>query len=149
MKLTRRGLLLTGAAALVPRSNQAAGPSPSLITLSPRPKDLEMPLEAFIDEITPVDHFFVRCHTMIPQIKLPEWKLEIAGLVDHPLTLTLADLKKLPRVEPDVPIPKFHAKTALHDQKELIFVIVLVPCELTLKPCDLDKLIVHAADYSW
>jgi sulfite oxidase len=99
MKLTRRGLFLTGVAALVSRSNQAAGPSPSLIVLSPSPKDLEMPVEAFIDEITPVEHFFVRCHTMIPQIKLPEWKLEIAGLVDHPLTLTLADLKKLPRAE--------------------------------------------------
>ena len=98
-KLTRRGLFLTGAAALLSRSNPAAGPSPSLITLSPSPKDLEMPIEAFIDEITPVEHFFVRCHTMIPQIKLPEWKLEIAGLVDHPLTLTLKDLKKLPRVE--------------------------------------------------
>ena len=99
MKLTRRGLFLTGAAALLPRSNPAAGPFPTLITLSPSPKDLEMPVEALVDEITHVEHFFVRCHSMIPQIKLPEWKLEIAGLVDHPLTLTLADLKKLPRGE--------------------------------------------------
>ncbi len=98
-KFTRRGLFLTGAAALLSRSNRAAAPSSSLITLSPSPKDLEMPVEAFIDEITPVEHFFVRCHTLVPQIKLPEWKLEVAGLVDHPLTLTLADLKKLPRVE--------------------------------------------------
>jgi sulfite oxidase len=99
MKLTRRSLFLAGAAALLSRSNPAAGTSASLITLSPSPKDLEMPVEAFIDEITPVEHFFVRCHTLIPEIKLPEWKLEIAGLVDRPLTLTLADLKKLPRVE--------------------------------------------------
>jgi sulfite oxidase len=99
MKLTRRSFFLAGAAALLSRSNPAAGTSASLITLSPSPKDLEMPVEAFIDEITPVEHFFVRCHTLIPEIKLPEWKLEIAGLVDRPLTLTLADLKKLPRVE--------------------------------------------------
>jgi hypothetical protein len=79
MKLTRRGLFLTGGAALLSRGNPAAGPSPNLITLSPSPKDLEMPVEAFIDEITPVDHFLVRCHTMIPQIKLPEWKLEDRG----------------------------------------------------------------------
>ena len=98
-KLTRRGLFLAGTAALLSRSNRAAGPSSSLITLSPSPKDLEMPVQAFIDEITPVEHFFVRCHTMIPQVKLPEWKFEVAGLVDRPLTLTLADLKKLPRVE--------------------------------------------------
>jgi sulfite oxidase len=99
MKLSRRGLFLAGTAALLSRSKPAVEPYPSLITLSPSPKDLEMPVEAFIDEITPVERFFVRCHTMIPQIKLPEWKLEIAGLVDHPLTLTLADLKKLPRLE--------------------------------------------------
>ena len=99
MKLTRRGLFLTGAAVLLPRINPAAGPPANLITLSPKPRDLEMPVEGFIDEITPVEHFFVRCHTMVPQIKLSEWKLEIAGLVDRPLTLTLDDLKKLPRVE--------------------------------------------------
>jgi len=99
MTITRRGLFLTGAAALLSQSNQAAGPSLSLITLSPSPKDLETPVEAFIDEITPVEHFFVRCHTMIPQIKLPEWKLEIAGLVDHPLTLTLPELKQFSRAE--------------------------------------------------
>ena len=99
MELTRRGLFLTGAAALLSRSNTAAGPSPGLITLSPSPKDLEMPVEDFIDEITPVEHFFVRCHTMIPQVKLPDWKLEIAGLVERPISLTLADLKKLPRAE--------------------------------------------------
>ena len=52
-----------------------------------------------MDEITPVEHFFVRCHTMIPRVDVAEWKLEISGLVEHPQTLTLMDLKKLPRVE--------------------------------------------------
>src|ERR1041384_7626139 len=85
MKLTRRGLILRGAAVLLPRLNPAAGSPASLITLSPSPRDLEMPVEGFLDEITPVEHFFVRCHTMVPQIKLPEWRLEIAGLVDRPL----------------------------------------------------------------
>jgi DMSO/TMAO reductase YedYZ molybdopterin-dependent catalytic subunit len=36
---------------------------------------------------------------MIPEVKLPSWKLEVAGLVGSPLTLTLDDLKKLPRAE--------------------------------------------------
>ena len=99
MKLTRRGLLLTGTAALLSRRDIAAESSPGLTTLSPSPKDLEMPVEDFIDEITPVKHFFVRCHTMIPQVNLAEWKLEIAGLVEHPLSFTLSDLKKLPRAE--------------------------------------------------
>jgi sulfite oxidase len=93
--ITRRGLFLTGAGVLLARRNIAA----DLITLSPAPRDVEMPQEDFIDEITPVEHFFVRCHTMIPQVRLADWKLEIAGLVERPLSFTLADLKKLPHAE--------------------------------------------------
>jgi DMSO/TMAO reductase YedYZ molybdopterin-dependent catalytic subunit len=93
MPLSRRKLLTTATAAL------ASSAFPEGITLSPSPKDIEMPVGEFIDEITPTEHFFVRCHTMIPEVKLPDWKLEITGLVDKPQSLTLADLKKLPRVE--------------------------------------------------
>ena len=99
MDLNRRDFFLAGAAALLSRNNLTAASSADLITLSPSPKDLEMPLVDFIDEITPVEHFFVRCHTMIPEVSLSDWKLEIAGLVDRPLSFTLADLKKFPRTE--------------------------------------------------
>jgi sulfite oxidase len=99
MKFTRRGLFLTGAGALLSRTDSGAESPDALITLSPGPKDLEMPVQDFIDEITPVEHFFVRCHTMIPHVKIAEWKLEIAGLVGQPLSLTLGDLKNFPRAE--------------------------------------------------
>ena len=99
MKLTRRRLLFTGAAGLLAQTNIGAESPTDLITLSPSPKDLEMPVDDFIDEITPVEHFFVRCHTTIPQVKLAEWKLEIAGLVERPLSLTLGDLEKFSRRE--------------------------------------------------
>jgi DMSO/TMAO reductase YedYZ molybdopterin-dependent catalytic subunit len=104
MNLTRRGLIergffLGGAAALLSHREIAAESPDGLITLSPAPKDLEMPVEDFVDEITPVEHFFVRCHTAIPQVKLPEWKLEVKGLVDRPLSLTLPDLRTFPRAE--------------------------------------------------
>ena len=98
MEVTRRGFFLSGAATLLSRNFAAATPE-GLITLSPSPKDLEMPAEDFIDEITPVEHFFVRCHTLVPQVHLPNWKLEIAGLVEHPLSLTLADLRKFLQAE--------------------------------------------------
>ena len=90
---------MTAGAGFYARFGAADVKTQGLIVNSARPKDYEMALGAFHDWITPAEHFFVRCHTMIPQIKLPEWRLEIAGLVDHPLTLTLDDLKKLPRVE--------------------------------------------------
>lgn len=87
--------MLTGAATLLAPASYGA----DLITLSPSPRDMEMPVEDFIDEITPVEHFFVRSHTLIPEVKLPGWKLEISGLVGTPQTFTLDDLKKLPRME--------------------------------------------------
>lgn len=100
MRITRRNLFQAGFAGL---STLAASPSGraagDMIVLSPSPKDLEMPVDGFIDEITPVEHFFVRCHTMTPQVKLADWKLEISGLVDHPVSLTMADLRKLPRLD--------------------------------------------------
>ena len=46
--ITRRGLFLAGAAALLSQHNQAAGPPLNLITLSPSPKDLETSVEAYI-----------------------------------------------------------------------------------------------------
>src|ERR1700691_6511637 len=100
MAITRRSLLFASTAALWssnarPADEQRAG----MITLSPRPLDLEMPVDGFVDEITPVEHFFVRSHTYIPEVKLPDWKLVIDGLVERPLTLTLADLKRFPRSE--------------------------------------------------
>jgi len=97
MLTTRRNLILAGAAALFPRRGRTADETPSgMITISPRPTDLEMPVEGFIDEITPVRHFFVRCHTYVPEVKLPDWTLKIDGLVDKPLQFTLPELKKLP-----------------------------------------------------
>jgi sulfite oxidase len=95
MALNRRNLLLTGAAALAARSVRAA----DMISLSARPVDLEMPVEGFLPEITPTSQFFIRCHTYTPQVKLADWKLELDGLVERPLSFTLADLKKLPRFE--------------------------------------------------
>ena len=101
MAVTRRNLLLTGAAALLSRTArpEEENTSAGMITLSPRPRDLEMPVDGFIDEITPVEHFFVRSHTYVPEVKLDDWKLRIDGQVARPLTFTLADLRKFPRVE--------------------------------------------------
>jgi DMSO/TMAO reductase YedYZ molybdopterin-dependent catalytic subunit len=100
MAITRRNLLFAGAAALLSRTARPADEqSAGLITLSPRPADLEMPVEGFVDEITPVEHFFVRSHTYVPEVKESDWKLVVDGLVERPLTLTLADLKRFPRSE--------------------------------------------------
>lgn len=63
-----------------------------------RPHDLETPAAALDAELTPNDAFFVRSH-FGPAIFDPQrWRLEVGGLVDQPLSLSLAELERLPRV---------------------------------------------------
>jgi DMSO/TMAO reductase YedYZ molybdopterin-dependent catalytic subunit len=48
---------------------------------------------------TPNDQFFVIKHYDEPAIAEQDWRLEVAGLVQRPLTLTLAELRARPRRE--------------------------------------------------
>ena len=58
--------------------------------------DLETPVEYFNTWLTPVPHFFVRNHMYEPtQLDAHEWRLSVAGEVDKPITLSLAELNKL------------------------------------------------------
>ena len=49
--------------------------------------------------ITPNDEFFNVSHYDKPEIDLATWKLEVSGLVDNPLMLTIDDIKARPRQE--------------------------------------------------
>ena len=49
--------------------------------------------------ITPNDKFFSIAHFDRPKIDATIWKLEVDGLVEKPMTLTLADIKQRPRQE--------------------------------------------------
>src|SRR5437868_12475960 len=65
-----------------------------LILLTSRPPQLETPKRYFDRAITPNDAFFVRYHIAPPAtVDLASWTLRVGGVVDHPLALTLADLK--------------------------------------------------------
>jgi DMSO/TMAO reductase YedYZ molybdopterin-dependent catalytic subunit len=101
MTISRRKLFAGAAAAVLPRLLRAADQADQsrMIVRSPRPEDLEMPRDGFTDWITPIDRFFVRCHTYTPKVNLSEWSLKVDGVVEQPMTLTMDDLKKLPRVE--------------------------------------------------
>ena len=101
MAISRRKILTGTIAAVLPRILRAADQADQsrMIVRSPQPEDLEMPLDGFTDWITPIHRFFVRCHTYIPKVDLKDWSLRIDGVVGQPMTLTMEDLKKLPRVE--------------------------------------------------
>jgi DMSO/TMAO reductase YedYZ molybdopterin-dependent catalytic subunit len=68
-----------------------------LIVRSYRPEDLETPVGLLNTYITPKELFYVRHHAYAPTVNAAEWKLAIDGEVEKPYTLTLDELKKLPR----------------------------------------------------
>src|SRR6202162_5204786 len=96
MKMTRRKLFLAAAAGVLPRLASAADLS-KMIARSSRPADLEMPLDGFHEWITPVDRFFVRCHTYFPErVNLSDWRLKIDGIVNQPLAFEIGGSRWTP-----------------------------------------------------
>jgi DMSO/TMAO reductase YedYZ molybdopterin-dependent catalytic subunit len=73
-----------------------------LMVLTPRPPQLETPFEIFDEGVlTPNDAFYVRWHLSgIPTtVDGAKHRIKVGGLVDHPLSLSVADLKKYEAVE--------------------------------------------------
>src|ERR671922_153206 len=98
--------LLAGAAAIAiagrvpcPDFAEAQGLAPGkkkLIIRSLRFYDLETPVNLFDTFITPVDLFFVRNHMSEPtEFDADTYRLRVMGEVEHPLELSLRELKKM------------------------------------------------------
>jgi len=66
-----------------------------LIVRSPRPINLETPLAALTDDVTPGELFFVRNNYDGPVMDPAAYTLTVDGEVDSPLTLRLDDLRRL------------------------------------------------------
>ncbi len=114
-EISRRALLVQGSAALAAlaflrlpevalafptRPGEEVIPWLDQPTPDPRPPDaIQFQWEKLNSWITPNDQFFVVYHYNKPVIAPQDWRLEISGLVKRPRTLTLAELKALPRRE--------------------------------------------------
>ena len=62
--------------------------------LSQQPFNGQPPLERLaLEPITPVERFYVRNHAPVPKIEERDYRLEVGGMIERPLRLTLADLK--------------------------------------------------------
>ena len=90
------GVLAWSIGSLVGRS-QEAPPNPvgaaGLIARQTVPFNGEPPLNKLVENwITPVDSFFVRSHGNVPEIAAKDLKLTIDGMVEKPLTFTVAEL---------------------------------------------------------
>src|SRR5882724_4177478 len=105
MKTSRRQFLGVSAAASLLPSTLVAALSRSvpkerrrMLQLNGYAIDAETPLDALTTYLTPSDLFFVR-HHWEPSPPNPEtWQLRVDGEVTRPLTLRLADLRRLPAV---------------------------------------------------
>jgi DMSO/TMAO reductase YedYZ molybdopterin-dependent catalytic subunit len=74
-------------------SATSAEPTAGGTTLPPLPP---APTEILI---TPTGQLFAQSYAAIPSIDLAAWQLVVDGLVEHPLTLSDADLQAFPRVQ--------------------------------------------------
>jgi DMSO/TMAO reductase YedYZ molybdopterin-dependent catalytic subunit len=104
MILDRRRFLqssLSGAATLawwvnVPSLALAKGKE-ELIRRTERPLNYESVRSTFTTRITPVEKFYLRNHFDIPKVDVARWRLNVHGMVEKPLSLSLADLERMPQ----------------------------------------------------
>lgn len=74
---------------------------PDLVRLTGKhPFNCEAPLSMLVDQgfITPPSLHFVRNHGAAPQLSFDDHRLEVRGLVDTPLTLSMEDILAMPSV---------------------------------------------------
>ncbi len=106
MTMDRRQFLKTSAAGLgaaawwlqAPTLARAAGGG-ELIQLSERPLNYESVRATFTTRLTPLDRFYLRNHFDVPEVDAKAWRLAVHGLVEKPLSLSLADLRRMPQVK--------------------------------------------------
>lgn len=106
MTMDRRQFLKTSAAGLsaaawwlhAPTLARAAEGG-QLIQLSERPLNYESVRSTFTTRLTPLDRFYLRNHFDVPTVDVKAWRLQIHGLVEKPLSLSLADLERMPQVK--------------------------------------------------
>lgn len=71
---------------------------PAFVIHEQEPFNAGPPPERLVEDAqTPTELFFVRNHGPIPALNPSEYRLVVHGLVERPLSLSLADLAKLPR----------------------------------------------------
>lgn len=72
----------------------ASGKHPDMITHSQDPLNVETPPTLLgNDPETPSEAFYVRNHGNLPEVSPEEYRLTVSGLVEAPLSLSLADLR--------------------------------------------------------
>jgi DMSO/TMAO reductase YedYZ molybdopterin-dependent catalytic subunit len=80
-----------------PSSGQTSGPAAS--PPDEALKERIQPVPGTRSEVTPTDDFYrIDINTLLPAVDAGSWTLEIGGLVDNPMTLTLDEIRARPAV---------------------------------------------------
>jgi DMSO/TMAO reductase YedYZ molybdopterin-dependent catalytic subunit len=101
MSLNRRELLSGAAvAACWLRAPTLAGAKgrQDFLRMTERPLNYESVRGTFTTRITPIERFYLRNHFDLPVVDVETFRLEVHGLVDKPLSLSVADLTRMPQV---------------------------------------------------
>jgi sulfane dehydrogenase subunit SoxC len=85
---------------LPPGTAAAAAITPEELRLAAR--NHGMPLEALAYQVTPVGMHYLLIHYDVPGVDTAEWRLEIDGAVESPISLSLEDMRKRLTVTSDV-----------------------------------------------
>jgi DMSO/TMAO reductase YedYZ molybdopterin-dependent catalytic subunit len=70
--------------------------SPALIIRQKEPKNLEAPFDPIDSYLTPTELFYIRSHFPTPILDQASYQLRIDGAVRRPLTLSYAELRRMP-----------------------------------------------------
>ncbi len=73
------------------------GKDPRLNVITATPPNVETPLPLLAAALTPVELMFMRNHQALPAVDPAAWRLSIEGLVERPLSVSLAELLAMPQ----------------------------------------------------
>ncbi len=86
---------LADSAGVIPNATVMAGKDAAIKIHSERPLTASATAEYLSDDITPTNRIFIRNNLLLPKFEAATHVVEIKGLVNQPLKLTVADLKRL------------------------------------------------------
>ena len=83
--------------AAAPQEDRRHAPLQGMVVHRADPLNCETSIPALIGGVVmPTARFYVRSHFRAPEIDASAWRLEVTGLVERPLTLSLHELSRLP-----------------------------------------------------
>jgi sulfite oxidase len=80
-----------------PTGGQSAPKPLDFVIHEQTPLNCEPPAATLIEAVTPLDRLFTRNHHPHPERLEADWQLTIDGLVQQPLTISLAELRAMPQ----------------------------------------------------